>query len=152
MIKRIVLFLVLNFAALAIGSLFTQNGVSSDWYQHINKAPWTPPGWVFGAAWTTIMVSFALYMAYLIKYQSDKKRIIILFAIQWVLNILWNPIFFYSQATLIALICISLLSLNIAYLLYIYWKVLKAKSLLLAPYLVWLLIATSLNAYIVFFN
>lgn len=152
MIKRIVLFLVLNFAALAIGSLFTQSGVSSDWYQHINKAPWTPPGWVFGAAWTTIMVSFALYMAYLIKYQSDKKRIIILFAIQWVLNILWNPIFFYSQATLIALICISLLSLNIAYLLYIYWKVLKAKSLLLAPYLVWLLIATSLNAYIVFFN
>lgn len=43
MIKRIILFLVLNFAALAIGGLFTGDGVPSEWYQNLNKAPWTPP-------------------------------------------------------------------------------------------------------------
>ncbi|MDG2281196.1 MAG: tryptophan-rich sensory protein, partial [Flavicella sp.] len=52
MIKRILLFLVLNFTALAVGGLFTGTGVSSDWYQNLNQAPWTPPGWVFGFMWT----------------------------------------------------------------------------------------------------
>lgn len=63
MIARIALFLVLNFAALGIGGLFSGQGVPSDWYTGLNKAPWTPPGWVFGSAWTIIMICFAIYMA-----------------------------------------------------------------------------------------
>jgi tryptophan-rich sensory protein len=50
---RIILFIVINFSALAIGSYFTENGVSSDWYMSLEKAPWNPPGWVFGVAWHT---------------------------------------------------------------------------------------------------
>jgi len=151
MIKRTVLFLFLNFAALAIGGLFTGSGVSSGWYQNLNKAPWTPPGWVFGAAWTLIMILFAIYMAFLIK-PENKKRIILLFSIQWILNVAWNPIFFYSQAVTLGLICILSLTILIAYLFFHFWKDLNIKSLLLAPYLVWLIIATSLNAYIFYFN
>jgi tryptophan-rich sensory protein len=52
------LFFILNFAALAVGGLFTGSGVSSEWYQNLDKAPWTPPGWVFGAAWPFIMICF----------------------------------------------------------------------------------------------
>ena len=52
------LFLLLNFGALAIGSYFMNNGPQSNWYLTLNKAPWTPPGWVFGVAWTTIMICF----------------------------------------------------------------------------------------------
>lgn len=152
MIKRIILFLILNFSALAIGGLFTGSGVSSDWYQNLNKAPWTPPGWVFGAAWTLIMISFAIYMAYLFKTQSYRKKIIALFSIQWILNISWNPIFFYLQEILFGMISISLLTILIAYFFYSFRKQLKIKSLLLAPYVVWLIIATSLNGYILFFN
>lgn len=150
MIKRTVLFLFLNFAALAIGGLFTDSGVSSEWYQNLNKAPWTPPGWVFGMAWTLIMILFAIYMAFLIK-SENKKRIIILFSIQWILNVAWNPIFFYAQAVTLGLICILLLTILIAYLFFFFVKV-NVKSLLLAPYLVWLIIASSLNAYIFYFN
>lgn len=152
MIKRIILFLILNFSALAIGGLFTGSGVSSDWYQNLNKAPWTPPGWVFGASWTLIMISFAIYMAYLFKIQSDRKKIIALFSIQWILNISWNPIFFYLQEILFGMISISLLTILITYFLYSFRKQLNIKSLLLSPYLVWLIIATSLNGYILFFN
>ena len=72
MIKRTIFFLLLNFAALAIGGLFTGSGVSSEWYQNLNKAPWTPPGWVFGTVWTLIMILFAIYMAMLIK--TEKKN------------------------------------------------------------------------------
>jgi len=150
--KKIILFLVLNFGALAIGGLFTGEGVPSEWYQSLNKAPWTPPGWVFGSAWTLIMVCFAFYMANLIKSHSNQKNIIILFVIQWILNVIWNPIFFHFQAVSLGLICISMLTILIAYLFFSFWKELKVKSLLIAPYLIWLLIATSLNAYILLYN
>ena len=152
MIKRILLFLILNFTALGIGGMFTGTGVSSDWYQNLNKAPWTPPGWMFGAAWTLIMVCFAIYMAYLIKAHLDRKKIILLFSIQWILNVAWNPLFFYSQNILGGMICITTLTLLIAYLFFHFWKDLRIKSIFLAPYLIWLLIATSLNAYILIFN
>jgi benzodiazapine receptor len=45
-----------------------------------------------------------------------------------------------------------LLTILIAYLMFNDWKEMKMKSLLLLPYLVWLIIATSLNSYILFYN
>ncbi|MEM6378823.1 MAG: TspO/MBR family protein, partial [Bacteroidota bacterium] len=56
MLARVIIFLILNFVALGIGGFFTGPGTSSEWYNNLNQAPWTPPGWVFGAAWTTIMI------------------------------------------------------------------------------------------------
>ena len=78
MIKKILIFLVINFAALGIGGFFTGPGVSSDWYTNLNQAPWTPPGWVFGAAWTTIMICFSFFMAFLYEKSYFKKEIIVL--------------------------------------------------------------------------
>ncbi|MDG1146739.1 MAG: tryptophan-rich sensory protein [Crocinitomicaceae bacterium] len=152
MIKRILLFLVLNFTALAVGGLFTGTGVSSDWYQNLNQAPWTPPGWVFGFMWTLIMICFAIYMAHLFTSKTDRKTIIVLFGIQWVLNVSWNPVFFYFKAVIAGLITISLLTILITYFLFRYKQELKLKSFLILPYFVWLCIATSLNAYILFNN
>lgn len=152
MLKRFVLFLLLNFAALALGGMFTNAGVGSDWYEQLNKAPWTPPGWVFGAAWTLIMVCFAGYMAYLFEIRKDQKNLLLLFAFQWILNVAWNPIFFHFHQVSVGLVVIVLLTLLVAYLFFDNWKVLKGKSLLIAPYLLWLVIATSLNAYILFNN
>lgn len=152
MLARVLIFLVLNFAALGIGGFFTGPGTSSEWYTNLNQAPWTPPGWVFGAAWTTIMVCFAFFMAYAWGNAKEKKTLIILFAVQWVLNILWNPVFFYLKEVSIALVLITSLTLLVGYFLFAFWPKLKAKALLVAPYFIWLLIATSLNAYIVFQN
>lgn len=152
MTKRILLFLLLNFVALAIGGFFTGPGVSSDWYQNLNQAPWTPPGWVFGSAWTTIMICFAVYMAFLWDKFTDKSTLITLFSLQWILNVSWNPIFFKFQFVVLGLITISALTILVGYFFFGNLKVLKAKSLLVAPYLIWLIIATSLNGYIYFNN
>ena len=94
MLARIVIFLVINFSALALGSLFTGKGVPSDWYINLNKAPWTPPGWVFGAAWTIIMICFSVYMAMLWETVDNKKMLILAFGAQFLLNVAWNPVFF----------------------------------------------------------
>jgi translocator protein len=152
MIKRILLFLVLNFSALAIGGLFTGKGVPSDWYQNLNQAPWTPPGWMFGVAWTFIMICFAVYMTYLVSTKVNIKKVILLYLIQWVLNVAWNPLFFHYQAVLVALINISLLTTLVAFFLFNHKRELETRSLLIAPYFIWLLIATSLNAYILIYN
>lgn len=152
MSARIVIFLLLNFGALAIGGFFTGKAVQAEWYLALNKAPWTPPGWVFGFAWTTIMICFSLYMAYLWSSSENKKLIIGLFILQWVLNVSWNPIFFYFHHVTAGLVVISILTLLVGYLLFSFWPILKVKSVFLLPYFIWLLIATSLNGYIFFKN
>lgn len=148
MAVRIILFLLINFIGLGIGGFFTGAGVNSDWYNRMNQAPWTPPGWVFGAAWFTIMVCFAVYMAYAYNESQNKTTLLALFALQWILNFAWNPIFFKFHAVLLALVVITSLTLLVGYFLISGWKVVQTKTLLVSPYFIWLLIATSLNAYI----
>lgn len=152
MLYRVLIFLVINFAALGLGSFFTSDGVTSEWYTSLNKAPWTPPGWVFGAAWTTIMVCFSFYMAYIWGTLSDRKMLTGLFIVQWILNVAWNPVFFKYHAVLPALVVITALTCIVGYFLFSYKDSLKMKSLLILPYFLWLLIASSLNAYILFSN
>lgn len=97
MVIRFIVFLVINFAALGIGGFFTGSGVTSEWYLNLNKAPWTPPGWVFGAAWTTIMILFSIYLAILWPEIEEKRPLILLFGASWLLNVGWNPLFFHFQ-------------------------------------------------------
>ena len=152
MALRIVLFLVINFATLGIGRILMVEGPASDWYMQLNKAPWTPPGWVFGAAWTLIMICFAVYLAILWERLENKRSLIVLYAVQVVLNIMWNPIFFDWQQVSLALVVIVALTVLVGYILVRYFSLLRYVSLLLLPYLLWLLIATSLNGYVLVNN
>ena len=149
--KLIIIFLVLNFGGLFIGNILMDNGPQTDWYLNLNQAPWTPPGWAFGAAWTTIMICFSVYMANLVQKEGF-KNIAVVFGIQFVLNVIWGYLFFNLHLVGIALIAIALLTLVVFYFLYQYFSVLKLKSLLILPYFLWLLVATSLNLYIILKN
>ncbi len=141
------LFLILNFGALALGSLLMGSSpIENEWYVQLNKAPWTPPGWVFGAAWTTIMLLFTIYLTIQEKEKLNNKRFLVLFTLQFLTNILWNPIFFYFHWTLLGMIIMLLLIISLVLMLY-YFKLRSWKSLFLLPYLIWLSVAFSLNAY-----
>jgi tryptophan-rich sensory protein len=149
--KYLILFLVINFGGLAIGAWLMNDGPQSSWYANLNKAPWTPPGWVFGAAWTTIMILFSIYLAYLFtKSYTDKK--LSLYIIQVVLNVSWNYIFFNQHQVLLAQVVITLLTALIFYFFFTFFKEQKSKSYLLLPYMIWLCIATSLNLYVLVNN
>ncbi len=152
MLPRLLLFLLLNFLALGIGGFFTGAGVRSDWYVNLVKAPWTPPGWVFGFAWTSIMICFSIYMAFLWKICADKKRLVFMYSLQWILNVIWNPLFFYFHQTVPGMVDISLLTILVGWFLFEYRRDLQWKSALILPYLIWLLIASSLNGFIVVGN
>ena len=147
----ILTFLVLNFSALGIGNLLMNNGPTSNWYMELNKAPWTPPGWFFGVAWTTIMICFSIYMSFLI-VQKPNSYVLSLFIIQFLLNIFWNYAFFNQHLVGLGLLIILLLTLVVGYFLITYTSQLSQISLLIVPYFVWLIVASSLNAYVYFNN
>ena len=76
--KQLLLFLmfsVINFGGLAFGSWLMDNGPLSDWYTNLNQAPWTPPGWIFGVAWTIIMLCFSVYLSKLFTVIKNKQLI-----------------------------------------------------------------------------
>lgn len=148
MIYRLILFLILNFASIGLGSVLAGKGPRSEWYATINKAPWTPPGWTFGLSWTVIMICFSIYLAYLWPLVDNKKLLIGVLIIHYILNLAWNPTFFLYHQVLAGLFIITALTLLVAFFAFFYWPQLQLKSLLIAPYLIWLVIATSLNAYI----
>ena len=150
-LKLTILFLVVNFGGLAIGSLLMNNGPMSSWYRDLNQAPWTPPGFVFGIAWTAIMISFSIYLGKLFSKENNKKNARI-FLVQFVLNVSWNFIFFNQHHVTFGLITLLLLT---ALLFIYYFKLSEAVNnykYLLVPYMLWLCIATSLNLYILVHN
>ncbi len=157
-LKKTLLFasiLLINFGGLAIGGWFTGPGVQSEWYAALPKAPWTPPGWVFGAAWTLVMVGFSVF-GYVIltraKTKGSRSRWLSWLILSWILNVGWNPLFFRWHLLQWALVEITLLLALTLWLFLCGWKELGGKSAVwsLAPYWAWLMIATSLNAYSLF--
>ena len=147
-IYLLILFLIINFTGLAFGAWLMDNGPQSSWYISLNQAPWTPPGWVFGVAWTTIMICFSVFLAYLFKSNKSVKWKLV-YTIQVFLNVIWNYIFFNQHLTGLGLLIISLLTVVIFYFFFgIETERHKKTRFLLLPYLIWLGIAVSLNAYI----
>ena len=149
--KFFLIFLIINFGALGIGSWLMDNGPQTEWYISLNQAPWTPPGWAFGAAWTTIMLCFSLYMAFLY-IKTPFAKVKLLFLIQFILNISWNYIFFNQHLMSVGLVVIIALTLVVATFMIAFNEDLKVKTLLILPYFIWLCIATSLNTYIALYN
>ncbi len=154
MILRLILFLIINAAALALGSYFTGSIPDNDWYQSLNKAPWTPPGWVFGAAWTTIMICFSVFLAQYFGMLTDaeKRNFYGLFALQWILNVLWNPVFFNWQMVVTGLVVITVLWFLVGWFMRDGIRKTGAWGWLVLPYFLWLIVAASLNGYVLLYN
>ena len=144
---KLFLFFILNFGALALGSYLMGEGPMGSWYTHLNKAPWTPPGWVFGAAWTLVMVCLSIFMNKALQFEALRTGILWIYGIQLALNILWNPLFFNLHWTGLALIEIITLVFVVGFMALKAKPYLPQATWLLTPYVAWLCIAITLNAY-----
>lgn len=153
-ILRLIIFALLNFGALGVGAYLMNGETTGEWYNNLNKAPWTPPGWVFGAAWFSIMLFFSVYMWGMTSKLKTKEQqsFLLVYAVQLVLNVMWNPIFFNWHLTILGLVIITLLSIIVLYLMIKGFKEKWYYGALVTPYAIWLCIATSLNAYAVLYN
>lgn len=137
-----------------IGSFFTSKNTGSEWYNSI-KPSITPPSWVFPVVWNFlfVLISFSLYFAWInAKTKQSKRKVIIVFGINFILNILWSILFFGLKETSFAFVEILLLWVSTLAIILVVKKISKKSAWLIIPYLIWLSFATILNGIIVFVN
>lgn len=147
--------LVAAAAALAVavtGGTLTRIG---PWYHHLAKPAWTPPDPAFGAVWTAIYALTALSAAIAWRASrrtSTREWLIGLYALNGFLNVLWSLLFFAMLRPDWALAEVAALWLSIAVLMAFTWPLSRWASLLLAPYLLWVTVASLLNFEVVRLN
>jgi tryptophan-rich sensory protein len=146
--------LALVVAVAAVGGMASTSGLR-DWYDGLDRAPWNPPGWVFGPAWTILYILMAVAAWLVARTDLDQRSVQIalaLYAIQLALNLGWSLLFFGARAPGWALADIVVLCILVAVTAIAFHRIDPAAGWLLVPYLGWLLFATSLNVWVVLKN
>ena len=121
------------------------------WYSTLSRSPLTPPNYVFPVAWT-ILYSMIATCGWIIWRQQlfPKLRLIkSLYIMQLILNWSWTPLFFRYHLTGTSLLCLVLMDISVAMIIYFSYSRITSVRLLMTPYLLWILFATYLNFYIV---
>lgn len=138
----------------AVGGAATSRSVG-DWYEGLDRAPWNPPSWVFGPAWTVLYVLMAV-AAWLVAREglddSAVRTALALYGVQLALNLGWSVVFFGLRRPGLALIEIVVLFVAVAATAIAFQAVSAPAAWLLVPYLAWVAFAASLNAWVSFAN
>lgn len=136
-------FLAACGAAAATGAMFSPGA----WYKALDKPAWTPPDWVFPVAWTSLYLamSFAAMRIGMSGHPAAPQALG-LWAVQIAVNTLWSPVFFGLRRMRAALIVVAALWLAVALTMLAFWRIDTLAGVLFAPYLLWVTIATALNA------
>jgi tryptophan-rich sensory protein len=139
-------------AVAGMGAWLTKLG---PWYYQLRKPSWQPPDWLFGPAWTVIL-ALASYAAWLGWEAADtpgeRLRVVVLFAVNGVLNIAWSPLFFTLRRPDWALVEVPFLWLSLVAMIAGLAPLSTTAALLIVPYLLWVSFATVLNRTIVRLN
>lgn len=140
-------FLVVTFAAAAVGSVATAENVKT-WYPGLAKPSWTPPAWLFAPVWTALYIGMAVAAWRVWRRLSGSAAfgVLRLYGTQLILNALWSVLFFGLRRPDLALVNIVGLWVLLVLALVIFWRVDRIAGALWAPYVAWVSFATALNA------
>jgi benzodiazapine receptor len=147
-VAMLVVFLLISFAVAAFGSIVSVGQING-WYADAPHVTWTPPGWLFGVVWTVLYALIAV-SGWLL-WMRRARSALTFFVAQLVVNAVWTPVFFGGYPILgpsalwIGVAIIIVLDLLVVTTVASAWQVSRAAALLLVPYLVWLLYASTLN-------
>ncbi|MBS3088131.1 tryptophan-rich sensory protein [Candidatus Pacearchaeota archaeon] len=129
----------------AVGAIWTSS--EGNWYQNLNKPSFNPPSFVFGPVWTLLfcLMGIALYLVWVSPSSNIRTIALILFGLQFVLNVLWSYLFFGINNLSLALIEIFVLLIGILVTGIYFYFVSGLAGYLLIPYFVWVGFASFLN-------
>ncbi|MBP5485777.1 MAG: tryptophan-rich sensory protein [Alphaproteobacteria bacterium] len=156
--KRLIQFcvaIVISFLPGIFGVFFTPHGGSNLWYNSLVKSGLTPPGAVFGAAWTILyaLLGFALFLVIKsVRGKSEKVMAYVLFVAQMLLNAGWSYLFFGLHMTAFALLVLLVLFIVSTWMARVFYNIDRRAMALVIPYLLWLMFAFYMNSYIVMMN
>lgn len=125
-----------------VGSLSAVNAGGE--YLALERPPWAPPQWLFGPAWTVlyIMIAISGWLAWSARGWTPALGV---YAAQLVLNAAWTPLFFGAGRYGLAFAEIIVLWVAIAATIVLFRRISRVAAWLLAPYLLWVTYAASLN-------
>ena len=136
------LVLLLGFLSGQVGS-----NAQSAWFQSLVKpAIFPPPVW-FGIVWSILYVLMGVALALVCAAWGARGRTaaIVAFALQFVVNLAWSPVFFGMHQIRAGLVVIGVLDVLVLVTCLLFWRVRRTAGLLLIPYLAWIVFATVLN-------
>ena len=135
--------------AVGLTASYLQNESLTMWYPFLHRSPLSPPNLVFPIVWSILYLLMGI-SAGLVSGSGDETRRLVLtvFVVQLVLNFLWCITFFTMRIPLLGLIDILLLDAMVLLYIVLSYRVHRTASYLFVPYIVWLMMATYLNAYI----
>lgn len=149
--KKICHAIVCGLFCLGLGMLsgYISKAGHSVWYANLPKPSFTPPKEAFAPVWTILylMIGVALSRLWLARHRN--KILLWLFAIQFILNLAWSPIFFYFHNIGLALIDLFLIWMCLIAFVFFSFRD-KVMFALFIPYLLWTSLALSLNCVIYF--
>jgi tryptophan-rich sensory protein len=140
------LFLLLTFAASALGNLATFEAVRT-WYPTLEKPSFNPPNSIFGPVWSALYTLMAVSAWWVWKQpeSTPRKWGLVAYWVQLVLNAAWSFAFFgMRNPTAGLLVILALLSAILVTTVY-FWRAHRLSGLLFLPYLAWVSFATVLN-------
>jgi tryptophan-rich sensory protein len=145
-LKVFVFSLLIVYLTAFIGSFFTSMNTGSQWYQEI-KPSITPPNYVFPIVWNILffLIAVSLYFAWINSDKKQKMKVMIVFGINFVLNILWSVFYFGMQKPNYAFFELIFLWLSIIAMIFVTARISKKSAWLLVPYLLWVSFAGVLN-------
>ena len=123
------------------------------WYPLLQKSALTPPGIVFSLVWGVLYILMGLSAGIVWSARTPSTLVLMmLFAIQLFMNLLWSFSFFFMQLPLVALVVLIVLFLTVAAYVVGCYSQRPLAAYLNVPYLLWLLFAAYLNGYVVVYN
>lgn len=135
------IFFVACLGAGATGGLFPPG----KWYRELTKPTWTPPDWVFPVTWSVLYLCMATAAARVAGLPGSGVAVA-LWSLQIALNGLWTPVFFGLQKIRLGMLVVGCLWVSVFLCTIALWQVDWIAGALFVPYLIWVTIASALNA------
>jgi tryptophan-rich sensory protein len=149
-------FGALSYGAAALGTLTMRGRGAPDkrWFRSLNKPAFQPPNWLFGPVWTVLYgtLAYSGYRIWRAERSPQRTRALAWWGAQLALNAAWTPLFFGARKPALALADIGALDVAATSYAVSAAKVDPTAVKVVAPYLTWLMFATSLNGSIVVKN
>ena len=117
-------------------------------YETMNRPALAPPGWVFPVAWTVlyIMMGLASYFVFVSETDAEtKKKALVLYGVQLLMNFCWSTLFFTFSRYLIALIWLLGMWLVILICMIRFYRIHRAAGLMMTALFLWTTFAAYLN-------
>ena len=140
---KIIIICLAILVVAGVGSIFVNLGM--DWYAGLAKPREWISSFVIPLVWSVIYVLFAIILSILSKQNLLTKKTIYLCVFNGIFNVLWCLVFFTLNQLFIGNIIIIINAFIGVLLLVSLNKIDKNYIALLWLYVIWLLVATSLN-------